>query len=130
MKVTIELKGVSELQRALKAKEKEFLAELGDALPEEGEALMTAANAVAPSETGEMIASSSVTTEVKRGSVQVAAAYLDEKAAAVHEGFHGGKDVDGTLPGEKWFEQTLNSFEPGFEQRIAARLKRVTGGGG
>lgn len=130
MNVLMKLHGGEQLRKALKKIEKEFLAELAVALPEEGNSLMAAANATAPRGTGTLAASSSVTTVVQeaKGRVRVAAAYLDEKAAAVHEGIHWGQKVEGTA-GFKWFERALNSFEGGFVERIGARLKRLVGGG-
>lgn len=126
----MKVEGGAALKRALKRQEKAFLRELAGALPDEGETLMQNANAAAPRGTGELVGSSSVTTVVqeKKGRVRVAAAYKDEKAPAVHEGVHWGEKVEGTK-GFKWFERALNSFEPGFVQRIGARLKRLVGGG-
>lgn len=131
MKLSFKLTGVEQLAREMKRVEKRVTAELAAALEHEAKALLEQANQVAPRESGEMVRSGVVSSDVQpaKGTVEVAVAYLDEKAAAVHEGFHGGKDSEGVLPGEKWFEQTLNAFEPGFQRRIAARLQRVTGGG-
>lgn len=128
--VLMKLEGGEQLRRALKKKEKEFLRELATALPAEGQALMTSANAAAPRVRGELAGSSSVTSVVQeqKGRVRVAAAYLDEKAAAVHEGVHWGQKVEGTS-GFKWYERALNAFEGGFVERIGARLKRLVGGG-
>lgn len=128
--VLMQLEGGEELRKALKRQEKAFFDEMAAALPEEGQNLMAVADAAAPRLTGQLVSSSSVTSEVKpsKGRVKVAAAYLDEKAAAVHEGVHGGHHVEGTR-GFKFFERVLHSFEAGFVQRIAARLKRLVGGG-
>ncbi len=128
--VLMKLEGGAALKRALKRQEKAFIRELASALPAEGEALMASANAAAPRASGELAGSSSVTSVVQesKGRVRVAAAYEDPKAAAVHEGVHWGQKIEGTS-GFKWFERTLNAFEPGFVQRIGARLKRLVGGG-
>lgn len=128
MKLGFKLTGVEHLAREMKRVEKRVNAELAAALQDEARALLEQANQVAPRESGELVRSAGVSSEVSRGTVDVVAAYLDEKAAAVHEGFHGGKDSEGVLPGEKWFEQTLSAFEPGFHRRLAERLKRVMGG--
>ncbi|MHB1065425.1 MAG: hypothetical protein ACYC1Z_13220 [Georgenia sp.] len=127
--VLMELEGGPALLRALRRQEKAFLDELANALPAEGQALMNSANAKAPRGSGTLAGSSSVTTEVNesKGRVRVAAAYLDEKAAAVHEGVHWGEKVEGTK-GFKWYERVLNGFEAGFVSRIGARLKRMVGG--
>lgn len=129
MNVLMKLEGGEQLRRALKRVEKDFIRELGDALPAEGQTLMSAANALAPVATGELVNSSSVTSVVQesKGRVRVAAAYLDEKAPAVHEGIHGGAHVPGTR-GFKWYERALNAFEGGFTERIAAKLRALTGG--
>lgn len=128
--VLMQLEGEKELRKAIKRQERAFLEEMAAALPDEGEKLMAIADAAAPRMTGELASSSSVTSVVQpsKGRVKVAAAYLDEKAAAVHEGVHGGRHVEGTR-GFKFFEHAFNSFEAGFVQRIAARLKRLVGGG-
>lgn len=125
--MNLNVRGLEQLSRGAARIERQLKAQLEKELIKEGKSLLDQANAVAPTETGEMVASSSVTSEVREGKVSVAAAYLDEKAAAVHEGFHGGKDSEGVLPGEKWFEKTLNGFAPGFEERVAAGLKREVG---
>lgn len=127
--IFLKLEGGEALRKALRSKEKEFLRELGAALPEEGNALMATANAAAPRESGQLAGSSSVTSVVQedQGRVRVAAAYTDPKAAAVHEGVHGGHHVE--TKHMKWFEQALHAFETGFFSRIGARLRRIVGGG-
>ena len=124
----MKLEGGEALRKALQRQEEAFLRELADTLPAEGQALMGAANAAAPRVSGTLVASSSVTSVVQKGRVRVAAAYLDEKAAAVHEGVHWGHHIEGT-PHFKWYERVLNGFEGGFLERIASRLKRLVGGG-
>lgn len=119
------VEGGDELRRALRAVPGRFVKELESALPEEGRRLEVAANAQAPRLTGQLIASSSVTQQSSDEHVDVAVAYLDSKAAAVHEGVHHGKRVRG-LRSFKWFERTLHLFEAGFVERIAARLRRLT----
>jgi len=127
--VFMKLEGAKELKRALRKQEKLFFAEMAQALPEEGQTLMSSANAAAPTKSGALKASAQVSSVVqeKRGRVRVAAAYVDEKAAAVHEGIHWGAKVEGTK-GFKWYERALNGFEAGFVERIAARLRRLVGG--
>lgn len=128
--VLMRVEGGAQLKRALKKKREEFLREMAAALPDEGQALMAQANVAAPRASGTLVGSSSVTTVEQRakGRVRVAAAYLDPKAAAVHEGLHWGRHVPGTK-GFKWYERTLAAFEGGFVERIAARLRRLVGGG-
>lgn len=127
--VLMKLEGGPALMRALRRQEKAFLAELGDALPAEAEALMQSANAAAPQAGGTLVGSSVVSSVVQegKGRVRAVAAYTDEKAPAVHEGIHWGAKVEGTK-GFKWFERALNSFETGFVARIGARLRRIVGG--
>lgn len=122
------VEGGEALRRALRRKSADFLKEMAEALPAEGQALMGSADALAPRKSGTLAGSSSVTTVVqeKKGRVRVAAAYLDEKAAAVHEGLHWNRRVEGTR-GFKWFERALHAFEGGFLDRIAARLRKVVG---
>lgn len=129
--VLMRLEGGAQLRRALKRQEQRFLAELATALPEEGTSLMASANAAAPRASGTLAASSSVThvVQAKKGRVRVAVAYLDEKAAAVHEGIHWGRKTAQQTKGFKWFERALGAFEPGFVERIAGRLRRLVGGG-
>lgn len=128
--VIMSIEGGDELLKALRKKPREFLALLAQRLPIEGQALMSAANAAAPRRTGTLAASSLVTSVVQeaKGVVRVAAAYTDEKAAAVHEGLHWGEHIEGT-PGFKWFEKATNSFEQGFVERVAQDLQKLTGGG-
>lgn len=124
--IFLEVEGGEQLRRALKGKERQFLEEMAAALPEEGQKLMSAAVAAAPRLSGELASSSSVTSaKAKRGSrVKVAAAFLSEKAAAVHEGVHWGRHIKGTR-GFKWYERVLNAFEGGFVERIASRLRKL-----
>jgi hypothetical protein len=128
--VLMKLEGAEKLRRELKRQEVRFFGEMARALPEEGEALMQAANAQAPRATGTLAASSSVTKEIDNSdrTVRVMAAYLDEKAAAVHEGIHWGVKVEDTK-GFKWFERAKNAFEAGVVGRIGDRLRRIVGGG-
>jgi hypothetical protein len=130
LNVLMKVEGGDELRKALKKHEAAFLAEMAEALPVEAQALMAAANATAPRASGTLIASSSVSSVVqeKKGRVRAAAAYTDEKAAAVHEGLHWGVHIEGTR-GFKWFERALNGFEGGFVDRIVSRLRRLVGGG-
>jgi hypothetical protein len=128
--VLMAMEGGAELRRALKKHEAEFLREMAEALPNEAQQLMAAANSLAPRASGALASSASVSSVVqeKRGRVRAVAAYTDEKAAAVHEGVHWGERIEGTR-GFKWLERALNAFEGGFAQRIAERLKRLVGGG-
>lgn len=127
--VLMSVEGGDALRKALQKKSAEVAREMAIALPQEGAALMAHADALAPRASGELVASSSVTSAVTRkgAKVAVAAAYLDEKAAAVHEGVHWGRKIQGTR-GFKWFERALNAFTPGFIERIVARLRKLVGG--
>jgi len=127
--VLMSVEGGEALRKTLTKKSAEVAREMELALPQEGAALMAQANALAPRATGELVGSSSVTSAVTRkgAKVAVAAAYLDEKAAAVHEGVHWGKKIQGTR-GFKWFERALQGFQAGFIERIVARLRRLVGG--
>lgn len=124
--IVMKLEGGEQLRKALRAKEREFLAEMSAALPEEGQKLMSAAAAAAPRDSGELAGSAAVSSALtKKGTrVRVAAAFLDEKAAAVHEGVHWGHHIEGTR-GFKWYERIFNAFEGGFVERIAAKLRRL-----
>lgn len=127
--VLMKLEGAEQLRRELKRQEVRFFGEMAQALPEEAAALMAAANAEAPRATGTLAASSSVTKEIDNSdrTVRVVAAYLDEKAAAVHEGIHWGEHFE--TRGMKWFERAKNGFERGVVERIGDRLRRIVGGG-
>ena len=127
--VFMSVEGGDVLRRALQKKAAEVAREMELALPQEGAALMAQANALAPRASGELVASSSVTSAVtgKGSKVRVAVAYTDEKAAAVHEGLHHNRKVEGTR-GFKWFERAMNAFTPGFIERVVARLRRLVGG--
>jgi hypothetical protein len=127
--VLMTVEGGDALKAALKKHQERFLAEMAEALPQEGQVLMTEANSSAPRASGALASSSSVTSVVQQsqGRVRVAAAYLDEKAAAVHEGVHWGQHIEGTK-GFKWFEKAFHAFELGAMQRIVSRLKRLVGG--
>lgn len=124
--IVMKVEGGEQLRKALQAKEREFLEEMAATLPEEGQKLMSAAAAAAPRASGELAGSASVTmAKTRKGSrIRVAAAFLDEKAAAVHEGVHWGHHIEGTR-GFKWYERVFHSFEGGFVERIAAKLRRL-----
>lgn len=129
--MALEVKGLEQLKRELRRQQRAFFEEMAKALPEEGQSLIRQATAAAPKATGELAGRSLVSVEVKesKGTVRVAAAFTDEKAAAVHEGVHWNEKVPGTR-GFKWFERVWNGFEPGLLERIAKRLRRLTRGGG
>lgn len=126
--VIMKLEGGEALRKALLKKQAEFLAEMAKALPVEAEKLMAQGKAAAPKASGELAASALVSSASARKGTRLkfAAAFLDEKAAAVHEGVHWRKHVDGTK-GFKFFERVFHAFEPGFVQRIADRLRRLVG---
>lgn len=128
MKMRVEVRGDRELIRALRKQQARFTDELAAALPDEARRLEAAANAAAPSETGELRASSAVSEGGQRGKVEVAVAYTDEKAAAVHEGVFGGRDTDKGRA-FKWFERAFNAWEGGAAERIVARLRALVKGG-
>lgn len=121
------LKGQAELFRALRKVEGKFLDELEKALPDEAERLMGDANALAPSVSGTLLASASVSssTNAKRTKIKAVAAYLDEKAAAVHEGIHWGRKTKKQQRGFKWFERAINGALSGTASRIVSRLKAL-----
>lgn len=128
--MALEVKGLEQLKRELRKQKRAFFQKMAAALPVEAERLMAQANTAAPRASGELVGSAnvSVVLQENKGRVRVAAAYLDEKAAAVHEGVHWGGYVEGTR-GFKWYERAFNVFEIGFIERIAQRLRRLTGGG-
>lgn len=119
------IEGGEELRRALRKVREEFMAECRQAIPEEAQALMAQAQAAAPRGSGTLAASAEVSKT--KGGMKAAAAFLDEKAAAVHEGIHWGHRIEGTQ-GFKWYERILAGFEAGFVSRMAARLRRLVGG--
>ncbi len=124
-----DVKGGDELRRALKARMGLFMAAMDKILPEEAQLLRQAADAKAPALSGELRSSSEVSSEKTRTQgTRAAVAYLDEKAAAVHEGIHYGHHLKGTK-GFKWLENATNEFQTGFVQRVAAKLRAVIGGG-
>lgn len=128
--VVMYLHGDEALKRQLRRQQQRFFEEMARALPEEAQALIGQANPAAPASSGALAASSSVTVveQQRRGRVRAAAAYLDEKAAAVHEGVHWGRFHPGTR-GFKWLERVFGGFGAGALQRIALRLSRLVGGG-
>lgn len=128
--VISQVEGADELRRNLRKFEKRFLEEMEQVLPREVETLMTQARHEAPARSGELRASASITSDMKpkRGRFRVVGAYLDEKAAAVHEGIHWGKKVEGGTKGMKWFERVANAWAPESAKRVVARLRALVGG--
>lgn len=135
--VILKMQGGRELLRKLRKLEPQFAEEMRRTLPAEGERLMDQANALAPVGSGELKASAAVGFEHEADGqghrTQVFAAYWDDKAAAVHEGIHWERKVEGTK-GFKWYERAFNAFERGFVERVATQLRRIVsraaGGGG
>jgi hypothetical protein len=127
--VLMSVEGGEALRKALTKKSAEVAREMAIALPAEGQTLMQTAGATVPRATGELAGSSSVTSSLtKKGQrVRVAAAYLDEKAAAVHEGLHWGKKIQGTK-GFKWFQRAFDAYKSAAIGRIVERLRRLVGG--
>lgn len=128
--IFLKIEGGAALKRELRKLAKQFLAVMHDELQAQGNALMASANAAAPRASGTLAASSLVTSvlQEKKGRARVAVAYLDEKAAAVHEGVHWGAHIEGTR-GFKFFEKSFNAMEPQMIDAIAKRLRAVIGGG-
>lgn len=122
------IEGGEELRKALKKHEARFLAEMRAALPDEGAKVMAVAQAEAPRGTGTLAASAAISKSNSRTKTRVAVGFLDEKAAAVHEGVHWGHFVEGTR-GFKWFERAWLRMESGIVDRIVQRLRRIVGGG-
>lgn len=122
----MKIEGGEKLRRQLLKAQKQLAREMATFLPAEAQDLMSQANAQVPRLTGELAASATVTSDVKGLRVRAVAAYKDDKAAAVHEGIHGRRKIQGTK-GFKWFERALQTWESGFYGRIAARLKSLIG---
>lgn len=125
--VTMKLVGWEDLRKKLRSMRGPFLNEMDAAFTAEAAALLTSANALAPKASGTLVSSSTTAKERKGDFVRVAVGYLDEKAPAVHEGIHWGRKSK-HVGGRKWLERALTAFEPGFSERIAARLRRLVGG--
>lgn len=125
--VMTKVEGLYELRRALRKQAEFFTDEMAKLLPAEAEELLRVANASAPVGSGKLKASAEVSSSIQpsRGRVRVAAAYLDIKAAAVHEGIHFKRRIKGTR-GFKWYEHAFNEFEAGFLERIADHLRQMT----
>jgi hypothetical protein len=125
--MALEVKGLEQLKRELLKKKRLFVDEVRNFVPPETQKLVAQAAAAAPRASGELASSASASWEMSKTGVEAVAAFTDEKAAAVHEGVHGGKHVEGT-GGFKWFEQVFNAFEVGFIERLANRLRAALGG--
>lgn len=98
----------------------------GRVLPGEAAALISEANAAVPVESGELKASSFTSSGLTaKGNTAATAGYEDEKAPAVHEGFHGGKQIE--TPNRFWLQTVANRFAPGFARRMASTAKWVFG---
>jgi len=91
MRITVEVKGTEELQRALEKLGERAQAELGKALYAEAELIMTESKKQVPVDTGTLRSTGHVKQpETKRGSVEVELGYggpAAPYAAAVHEGY-------------------------------------------
>lgn len=127
--VLMSVGGGAELKKELRKVKALFLAEMEKAMAEEASRLMAAAADATPTASGTLLMSltASSSAQPTKGRVRFAVAYLDEKAAAVHEGIHWAKKRGETL-GFKWYERTLNKFETGFVERITGKLKTLVGG--
>lgn len=132
MKTVMVLSGETELIRNLKKLRAQFSDEMRDALTEEAARLHGEAEAVTPAASGKLLSSltTSSATQPSKGRNRFAVAYLDEKAAAVHEGIHGGRHAKHETAHFKWFEKVFNRFERGAVERITQRLRRLVSGGG
>lgn len=126
--VLASIEGGEELRRALKKHEARFLEVMREALPEEAEKVKSVATVEAPRGTGTLASSAALVKSNGRTKVRVAVGFLDEKAAAVHEGIHWGHFVEGTT-GFKWFEKAFARMQGGILERIVQRLRRIAGGG-
>jgi len=96
------------------------------ALRAEAAKLETEANSYVPVESGELQSSSFVdagTTE--RGNPIATMGYEAPYAAAVHEGFHGGKQTK--TPHQFWLQTSANRAAPGFVQRMAKVVSGAIG---
>lgn len=129
--VIMKMEGGDELRKALKKRPLEFLAEMDIALTEETARLRGAAESETPAASGTLLMSltTSSAKQPQKGRLRFAVAYTDEKAAAVHEGIHWNRFVEGTA-GFKWFERAFNAFEPAAGQRIVQRLRTLVARGG
>lgn len=84
----------------------------------EANGLQVSANADVPKLSGELAASSFTDVGLtQRGNPAATVGYDAPYAAAVHEGFHGGKQT--VTPRQFWLQSAANRFAPGFAQRMA-----------
>lgn len=128
--VLMKVEGGEALRKALRKMPDAFIAEMRAAMLHQGEQLRTDADGAAPRASGTLTRSSVVALlEDDPVFVSVGVAYTDPKAPAVHEGIHWRKRKGAQEPGFHWFLRTFNTFAGGYIGRIAARLKRLVGGG-
>lgn len=127
--VLMQVEGGEQLRRALSRKAEEVSRLMQEQLPREAEGLLREANGLAPRASGELAGSAQASSAVTRKGTQVraAAAYTDEKAAAVHEGIHWNTRIEGTR-GFKWFQRAFDTWKPGAVDRLVARLRKLVGG--
>lgn len=97
------------------------------ALRAEGARLEVEANSYAPTKTGELKSSSFVDAGVtQHGTPAATMGYDLPRAAAIHEGFHGGKQTQ--TQGRYWLQKSANRAAPGFLKRIGQVVSGVIGG--
>lgn len=121
------LEGGEQLRSRLAMVRRQFVDEMRRAIPEEAQQAMVDAQKGVPVASGKLRSSAVVSSEETARGVRAAAAYEDEKAAAVHEGIHWRRKFKGTA-GFKWLEKSFEAFAPKSIERLAARLRRLTGG--
>jgi hypothetical protein len=127
--VLAKVEGGEQLRAELLKRRGQVIVEMRGALPDEGAALLAAANAAAPVASGTLRGTAVLVPESKQKETEtkVRIEYTSHYAAAVHEGIHWGKKVAGTK-GFKWMERATQAFESAFVERIAGRLAKLLGG--
>lgn len=84
------------------------------------------ANSYVPVESGELKSSSFVDAGLtEHGNPAATMGYDLPRAAAVHEGFHGGKQTK--TPNQFWLQTSANRAAPGFVKRIAEVVSGAIG---
>ena len=123
----MDVKGGEELAKALRKIEDKFLDTMAEVLPEEADTLFNASQAAVPRASGTLSSSGVVEKQRSETTSMASVGYNDHKAAAVHEGIHHGRHIEGTT-GFKWLERSFNQFVQGAIERIVARLRALIGG--
>lgn len=121
----------SELQRKLrKLTHARFLGDMRTFLVAEAMALLQAAAVGEPHGPTNELSNSKAIVPVKENAkeIKIAAAYLSEHAAPVHEGVFGHQSLLNKYPRFRWYAQALHGFEAGFLERAHARLWSLVSG--